>query len=55
MRAEARQVVVDTALMDDDSAFAASTLAMARLSTTPDYREGPRAFIEKRAPDFSKL
>jgi enoyl-CoA hydratase len=36
--------------VDDDEAFRLSNAAMARLSKTEDFAEGPRAFIEKREP-----
>ena len=36
--------------MDDDAAFKRSGQGMRVLSRTPDFKEGPRAFIEKRAP-----
>ena len=36
--------------LDDEAAFARSGFAMQYLSKTADYKEGPRAFIEKRAP-----
>ncbi len=35
---------------DDDTLWKASDAGFARLATTEDYKEGPRAFIEKRAP-----
>ena len=39
-----------SAQLSDDEAFALSTAAIRELATTEDYAEGPRAFIEKRAP-----
>lgn len=36
--------------VSDDEAFAESNRAMARLSATEDFAEGPLAFIEKRDP-----
>ncbi len=36
--------------LDDEAAMKLSGQAMRRLSETADYAEGPRAFIEKRAP-----
>ena len=38
--------------IDDEQAFQLSNQAMARLSKTEDYAEGPRAFIEKREPQW---
>jgi enoyl-CoA hydratase len=47
---ESRNVAV-TALSDsDDNLWLESRAALARLSKTEDYAEGPRAFVEKRAP-----
>jgi enoyl-CoA hydratase len=43
--------VAVTALSDsDDNLWLESRAALARLSKTEDYAEGPRAFVEKRAP-----
>jgi enoyl-CoA hydratase/carnithine racemase len=36
--------------LDELEARAAADAAMARLRVTADFREGPRAFVEKRAP-----
>ena len=36
--------------MDDAAAFKRSNQGMGMLSKTPDFKEGPRAFIEKRDP-----
>ena len=36
--------------MDDAAAFKRSNQGMRMLSKTPDFKEGPRAFIEKRDP-----
>jgi enoyl-CoA hydratase/carnithine racemase len=38
------------AFMDDAEAEVATERSMARLRETEDYKEGPRAFIEKRPP-----
>lgn len=37
---------------DDDTLWKASDAGFARLATTEDFKEGPRAFIEKRAPNW---
>ncbi len=39
-----------SAQLSDDEAFALSNQAIRDLAKTEDYAEGPRAFIEKRAP-----
>lgn len=38
---------------NDQQAFARSGQGMRNLMHTPDYKEGPRAFIEKRAPRWT--
>src|SRR5215208_7531476 len=47
-----RQVVVDGMLADDDTAWKLTNKAMATVISTEDFAEGPRAFIEKRAPEW---
>lgn len=43
--------VASTSLaLDEDELFAQSARAMSKVMNTEDFREGPRAFIEKRAP-----
>lgn len=42
-----------TAALSDQDALVRSTKGMAKLFSTPDFMEGPRAFIEKRAPKWS--
>ncbi len=44
----ARRALID----DDDTLFRAGGKEMAVISKTEDYQEGPRAFIEKRAPQW---
>ena len=38
--------------LDDKAAFDLSNQAIGRLATTDDFAEGPRAFIEKRSPNW---
>ena len=40
----------EAAFMNETEAALATDAAMARLRMTEDFREGPRAFVEKRAP-----
>lgn len=48
---QASLAVATRALHDDDETlWKASDAGFAKLATTEDYKEGPRAFIEKRAP-----
>lgn len=50
---QASQKVASRAFMDDDDAlWQASGEAFASIMNTEDYKEGPRAFIEKRAPNW---
>ncbi len=44
----ARRALID----DDDTLFRAGGKEMSVISKTEDYQEGPRAFIEKRAPQW---
>eukprot|EP00039_Didymoeca_costata_P013550 m.208260 g.208260 ORF g.208260 m.208260 type:complete len:262 (-) comp15807_c3_seq13:1732-2517(-) len=50
---QARNVAADTMLASDEEAWEASAKAMSYLVRTPDFFEGPRAFIEKRAPNWT--
>lgn len=50
---EARNTSLKTVSMSDEEAFRESGGAMLRLAQTPDFREGPKAFIEKRAPRWT--
>ena len=47
-----RQVIVEASLLDDDAAFALSAEASRDVFRSEDFQEGPRAFIEKRAPNW---
>lgn len=50
---EARRVTLATLLADDKKGFNESNKSMMTLMRTPDFKEGPRAFIEKRAPRWT--
>ena len=47
---EALALSREAAQLDETAAFAASLRAVDRLRDTEDFAEGPRAFVEKRAP-----
>jgi enoyl-CoA hydratase len=47
-----REVVLAAATADDDTLWRMSTEGFARMATTEDFAEGPRAFIEKRPPQW---
>jgi enoyl-CoA hydratase len=49
---ESRRVVLEGMLADDDTAWRVTFDAMAKAMATEDFAEGPRAFIEKRAPEW---
>lgn len=49
---ESRQVVLAALTDDDESLWKASARAMGNTMRTEDFQEGPRAFIEKRAPSW---
>ena len=49
---QSRRVVVEGMLADDDTAWKVTVDAMATAMATEDFAEGPRAFIEKRAPEW---
>jgi len=49
---ESRAVMLASRGADDATGFRLSNEAMARLAATEDFAEGPRAFIEKRAPEW---
>lgn len=45
-----RRAILETRFLDDAAAFAKSAAILAENYATEDYAEGPRAFLEKRAP-----
>ena len=45
-----RAVALNATVKTDDELWKDSGVAFASLVNTEDYKEGPRAFIEKRAP-----
>jgi enoyl-CoA hydratase len=49
---ESRAVMLAARREDDATGFRLSGEAMGRLAATEDFAEGPRAFIEKRAPEW---
>jgi enoyl-CoA hydratase len=49
---ESRKVVLQGWGADDDDAWRITNGAMATAMSTEDFQEGPRAFIEKRAPEW---
>ena len=48
-----RRVVLAAHLLEDDDAFALAADAAREVVATEDFREGPRAFVEKRAPRWT--
>ena len=48
-----RRVVLAAHLLEDDDAFALAADATREVVGTQDFREGPRAFVEKRAPRWT--
>lgn len=49
---ESRAIVAASATEDDDRLWQMTDAAMARVAATEDFAEGPRAFIEKRQPEW---
>jgi enoyl-CoA hydratase len=47
-----RKVVLDGMLVDDEDAWRITDEAMGAVVRTEDFAEGPKAFIEKRAPEW---
>lgn len=50
---ESRRIVLAAHTADDETLWRMSVEGMARMMTTEDFAEGPRAFIEKRAPNWT--
>ena len=48
-----RRVVLEGANADDAAAWELTNAAMARVASSDDFQEGPRAFIEKRPPTWT--
>lgn len=49
---ESRKVVLEAATTDDETLWNMSAKGFAVVAGTEDFQEGPRAFIEKRAPNW---
>ena len=49
---ESRRVVLAVSGADDDAAWERTEAALARVVQSEDFAEGPRAFLEKRAPEW---
>lgn len=49
---ESRSVVLAGALADDETAWRLTNEAFGRVVQTEDFAEGPKAFIEKRPPEW---
>jgi enoyl-CoA hydratase len=49
---ESRAVVAAAQTTDDETLWKMGFAAMGKLASTEDFAEGPRAFIEKRAPEW---
>ena len=47
---EALALARQAADLSDEEAMTATDRAMARIAKTEDFKEGPRAFVEKREP-----
>ncbi len=50
---ESRSVVLAGALADDETAWRLTNEAFGRVVQTEDFAEGPKAFIEKRPPEWT--
>jgi enoyl-CoA hydratase len=49
---ESRAIVAAASTTDDETLWKMGFAAMAKLAGTEDFAEGPKAFIEKRAPEW---
>jgi len=49
---ESRHIAITAVDQDDEVGWKMSFEGMAKLASTEDFAEGPRAFIEKRAPEW---
>jgi enoyl-CoA hydratase len=47
-----KHLAVETPSMEDRDAIKMASLSLRELASTEDYKEGPLAFIEKRAPNW---
>ena len=47
-----RQIVLDGMLADDETAWRVTNEAFVAVASSEDFAEGPRAFIDKRAPQW---
>lgn len=47
-----RQLVLDAPALDDREGMRRAAAAMGEMADTHDFAEGPRAFIEKRPPQW---
>ena len=47
-----RRLILEAPEQSDAEGMSAASAAMAALSSSEDYTEGPRAFIEKRASEW---
>jgi enoyl-CoA hydratase len=50
---QSRNVIINTLTADDETAWRLTNTAMATAMASEDFAEGPRAFIEKRAPNWT--
>ena len=50
---ESRKIVLAAATEDDDTLWQLTNAGFAKVATSEDFAEGPRAFIEKRPPQWT--